>query len=71
MVEIFTPWTETQIEKLKERQQANFHPYTCSKMGRCSEKGSTVSDVLIPAKDGWVCACGEYKQFWAHGMDMS
>jgi hypothetical protein len=61
---IKTPWSDDQVKALNDRQKdGRFHPYTCPGNKIECEKHRS----LIATKDGWVCACGEYKQGWAHG----
>lgn len=66
MAHIYAPFTEQQIEKLKEWQNGHgFHPFTCGgkdcKRGQREDEGE-----LIPTTEGWVCPCGEYTQNWCH-----
>lgn len=62
---IRAPWTDAQVELLKQWQEHGMvHPFTCpGERPEC--KGHRE---LIPTNDGWVCNCGEYKQDWAHGF---
>lgn len=59
------PWTEEQVEALKRYQaDGRFHPFTCPGEGLgCGDHRE-----LIPTTGGWVCACGRYRQDWAHGF---
>lgn len=41
---------------------SSFHGYTCDGL-LC---GLTLDRALRPTTDGWVCACGQYRQQWAH-----
>ncbi len=53
MSTILAPWTDEQVELLKDRQKI-LHPYTCSGGG-----GPHHID-LIPTNNGWICPeCGE------------
>lgn len=56
-----TPWNDALVEQLNARQQdKRFHPYTCpGDLPDCNKHRT-----LIATPDGWVCACGEYKQDW-------
>lgn len=58
------PWTPEEVERLNAQQKAGqFHPYTCpGDLPACQKHRE-----LIATEQGWVCACGEYKQGWAHG----
>lgn len=51
------------VDSLNAYQNAcQFHPYTCpGNKPDCNKHRN-----LIATVDGWVCACGEYKQDWAH-----
>jgi len=54
-------FTEDQVKSLTERQKANsLHPYTC-------DDGHD----LIPTTEGWICKECDYKQDWAHGVDLN
>ena len=58
------PWTQEQINSLKDRQQdTSQHPYTCNQ-----------GHILTPTKDGWRCfvtKCLNYKQDWALMADVN
>ena len=55
-------WTDEQVAMLNERQRRHdLHPYTCPGDRQC--KGDRN---LIATPQGWVCACGEYRQGWSH-----
>lgn len=59
---IKAPWSPEKVRELNARQDnPQLHPYTCpgDKPG-CKDNRS-----LIATPDGWVCACGEYKQDWS------
>lgn len=63
---IHAPWTDEQVERLNQYQQAGwFHPYTCP--GRDEDEDCPKRN-LIATRDGWVCHCGAYRQTWAHGF---
>ena len=55
------PWSDELVEQPNARQQnPQLHPYTCpGDKPECRDHRD-----LIATKDGWVCACGEYKQDW-------
>ena len=61
---IEAPLTPEQVEALNRYQKSGrFHPFTCPGGpgdGNCTERD------LIATPDGWVCACGAYRQSWAH-----
>lgn len=58
---VFTP---KQVEQLNRRQHdTRFHPYTCPGDKPCCAGARD----LVATREGWVCACGEYRQTWAHG----
>jgi len=55
------PWTDEQVAKLNEFQSCDHaHPFTCPGEGGCPSRN------LIATNEGWVCACGDYTQDWAH-----
>ena len=57
------PWTSAQVLNLILRQmQAGLHPYTCGTNSRHPE--------LVPTEKGWVCLSCDYKQDWAHQVDV-
>ena len=60
---IIAPWDDETVARLKAWQEdARWHPYTCpGNRPHCHFDRN-----LIPTREGWVCACGEYKQDWAH-----
>jgi len=56
MKDVFAPWTDEQVQNLKEFQEFEpMHPFTCV----CREK-------LIPTKDGWICSKCDYTQNYAY-----
>lgn len=60
---IKAPWTDEQVEKLNDFQTCGrVHPFTCPGNSRCPQLKLTATN------EGWVCACGEYKQNWAHSF---
>lgn len=63
MTKTTPPWTDEQVAALNDFQKARqFHPFTCpGDNPECKNHRE-----LIATTDGWVCACGEYKQAWAH-----
>ena len=66
---VHAPWTEAQIERLKEWQRSGFvHPYTCGKRDDNHAWNDWGMDygVLIPTRKGWVCPDCDYTQNWAH-----
>lgn len=62
------PWTATQVSKLNRLQaDPRFHGYTCP--GPVDEPGCTEQSKLRATEHGWVCACGLYRQLWAHDIE--
>jgi hypothetical protein len=60
---IKAPWSDEVVERLKAWQADDrFHPFTCPG----DKPGCKRHRELIPTNEGWVCACGEYRQDWAH-----
>lgn len=61
-------WSDEKVDLLKYRQEkAEFHPYTCDRSSvNCQVKFNEGDGVLIPTNEGWVCPCGNYRQFWSH-----
>jgi hypothetical protein len=57
------PWTDEQVKKLKAWQANDrYHAFTCpGHHNNCFDHRK-----LIPTNEGWICACGEYRQDWAH-----
>lgn len=64
MNRVDAPWTEQQVASLTAFQaDGRFHPFTCpGAFGTCGQKDDRN---LRPTIDGWVCACGSYRQPWA------
>lgn len=62
---ITAPWTQEQVDMLNAAQNAgHLHPFTCPGDGPgCGSMHETRD--LIATVDGWVCACGRYRQDWA------
>lgn len=62
MAQVFAPWTDTQIQHLRDWQSAGCVPeFTC---GRDHEGNR----ILEPDREGWYCpspSC-DYRQDWAH-----
>ncbi len=60
-------WTDEQVANLNAYQKAGrFHPFTCpGDHDRCEKQRD-----LVATREGWVCACGEYRQGWAHDFMM-
>jgi hypothetical protein len=60
-------WSDEQVAKLNERQKrGDLHPYTCpGNHTVCMNQRE-----LIATPQGWVCACGEYKQNWLAEMGL-
>lgn len=58
-----TPWSPEKVAALNAQQSnGRFHPYTCpGDLPDCEKHRN-----LIATEQGWVCACGKYKQEWAH-----
>jgi hypothetical protein len=61
------PWTQEQVDALNRHQaERRFHPFTCpGDKPSCKDQRN-----LIATTNGWVCACGEYTQDWAHDFMM-
>lgn len=58
-------WTDEQVAALNRHQErGDVHPYTCPGDHPHCEAQRT----LKATPEGWVCACGEYRQTWAHGI---
>lgn len=59
---IIAPWTQEQVDTLNFAQGCGFlHPFTCpGDLDTCH-----LHRDLIATLDGWVCACGRYRQEWA------
>lgn len=59
------PWTDEQVAALNDWQRnRRFHPFTCpGDHPECASRRE-----LIATSDGWVCACGKYRQGWAHDV---
>ena len=57
------PWSQEEVDALNAYQkEGSFHPYTCpGNFPDCKDHRE-----LIATEDGWVCACGKYKQDWSH-----
>ena len=57
-------WTDEEVARLNAHQRdGRFHPYTSPGDEQCRGERN-----LIATPQGWVCACGQYKQTWAHGV---
>lgn len=56
------PFTPEQVAALNEFQKGPMHPFTCPG----DKKHCYKDNVLVATEQGWVCACGEYTQDWAH-----
>lgn len=72
---VFAPWTDQQVENLKDWQSSGYvHPYTCGQRNpethTWSEWGGDFG-ILIPTKTGWVCPDCSYTQDWAHEFSVS
>lgn len=61
-------WPNEKVELLKYRQnKKEFHPYTCDRSSvNCEVTINNGDGVLIPTNEGWICPCGNYRQFWSH-----
>ncbi len=59
------PWSDAEVERLRLWQtDGRFHPFTCpGDRAECYGQRE-----LIPTTEGWKCACGEYRQDWAHDL---
>lgn len=62
---IRAPWTQQQVDALNAFQvDGRFHPFTCpGEFPMCKLKRE-----LTATTEGWTCACGQYRQDWAHDM---
>lgn len=60
-------WSKEQVDRLNDFQKSGmFHPFTCpGDKPECQNHRE-----LIATETGWVCACGEYHQNWAHDFMM-
>ncbi len=60
-------WTDEQVSALNAWQDnGRFHPFTCpGDHPHCAKQRE-----LRATPAGWVCACGEYTQAWAHDFMM-
>lgn len=58
-----TIWTDEQVAALSEWQRTGrFHQFTCpGDYPECEKQRE-----LSATRNGWVCACGKYRQDWAH-----
>jgi hypothetical protein len=62
---IKAPWTDEQVAALNRWQsRGDVHPFTCPGDG----PGCGDHRELTATANGWVCACGRYRQDWAHEM---
>ena len=68
MSDIKSPFTKEEVDKLNKFQNSGeFHPFTCDRVSqKCETKTSKKEGILIATEMGWICPCGEYKQYWAH-----
>lgn len=69
MSKITAPFTDEQVEKLKEWQfNPKVHSFTCCSPGiaGCERSNGISEGDLIPRKEGWICPCGEYRQNWCY-----
>lgn len=58
---MYAPWSPEQIKTLEAWQRnKDLHPYTCG------NGLHSITQVLIPTVDGWVCPSCDYTQNWAH-----
>jgi hypothetical protein len=78
MIPIDAPFSKEEVENLNKWQQSEHkHPFTCV-WSRTKDKNKTKAECermngkgegkLIATEEGWICPCGEYKQYWAHGF---
>lgn len=67
---VVAPWTPEQVAALTRHQyHGELHPYTCpgERPGASGGMPDICPDqILLATPEGWVCACGQYKQYWAH-----
>jgi len=58
-------WSPRDVAALNDRQRdSSKHPHTCP--GRDDLDGCSGHRELIATPYGWICACGSYRQDWAH-----
>ncbi len=68
-------FTDEQVSKLNEGQaNPRSHGYTCCggdypNNKNCQRNSGENDGMLIATNVGWVCPCGDYKQYWAHGIN--
>jgi hypothetical protein len=56
-----TIWTDEEVARLNAYQERGYmHPFTCPGHADCPSRN------LKATPEGWVCACGDYTQNWAH-----
>lgn len=61
LTKITAPWTQDQVDMLNTAQATGWlHPFTCPGENKVCPKRELTATV-----DGWVCACGRYRQEWA------
>ena len=55
------PWPLEVVARLNRWQSAGMtHPFTCPGKEGCPKRELTATE------EGWTCACGDYRQEWAH-----
>jgi hypothetical protein len=65
LTKIIAPWTREQVDTLNFAQGCGYlHPFTCPGDSGDSNKVCRVRE-LTATVDGWICACGRYRQEWA------
>lgn len=66
--ELVAPFNDAQIAKLVRWQSGvtGMHPFTCCSHDGCDRIDRKDRGILIPLRDGWICPCGNYKQYWCH-----
>ena len=60
-----TLWSLEVVNRLNRWQACDFvHSFTCPGDKACPKRNLTAT------VDGWICACGTYRQTWAHASMM-
>ena len=61
-------WSDEKVNQLNEGQKdTSRHPYTCDRSSvSCQVRVNDGDGVLIATNGGWVCPCGNYRQFWSY-----
>jgi|AntAceMinimDraft_6_1070360.scaffolds.fasta_scaffold03539_9 hypothetical protein len=65
-------FSDVQVSKLNDHQtDSKSHGYTCCggdypNNKNCQRNSRENEGLLLATNEGWVCPCGDYKQYWAH-----